>query len=220
MAAMAVPLIVSGISALGSYLSGKNKNSQNSTDNTTTTSTPTYDPAQLSARNKMLDFYTNRLQDGNQGFMTGFQGQGMRDINRSSDLKTQTINNILAARGLSSSGVGAGLAAQQEDNRMKQQVDFMSQIPLMARQLQTTDADAFSKFIASLPTGQTQNSTGTRTGTAYGSTEGAIGSGVNNGTAAFLAAMRLYGQGNNINPVTGLDPSQNYLAPLSNGGVV
>ena len=191
-AAAAVPLIISGISALGSWLSGKNKQTQESTVNDTTTSSPTYDPALLNSRNQMLDFYSNRLQGGDQGFMTGYTGQGMRDINRTSDLKTQALNNILAARGLSSSGVGAGLAAKQEDDRMKQQVDFMSQIPLLARQLQTTDADAFSKYIVSLPTGQTQTRTGTTTGTAYGSNAGAAGSATSNGAAAFLAAMRYF----------------------------
>jgi len=217
MAAVAVPLIVSGISALGSYLSGKNKQTQNSTVNDTTSSSPTYDPQQLDARNKMLDFYTNRLQD-NQGWMTGYAGQGMRDINRVSDLRTQAIDNILATRGLSSSPAGAGLAAQGEDTRMKQQVDFMSQLPLLGRQLQTTDADAFAKFIASLPTGNTQTRQGTTTGSAYGSTAGAVGSGVNNGTAAFLAAMRLYGS--NPTGVTGSTPTQtnSYLAPAPGYG--
>lgn len=193
--AAAVPLIVSGISALGSYLSGKNKQTQeqNSTVNDTTTSTPTYDPRLLSARDTMLDFYNNRLND-NQGWMTGYTGKGMRDINRSADLKTQIIQNILAARGLSSSPIGAALAAKQEDDRMRQQVEFMSQIPLLSRQLQTTDADSFAKYIATLPTGQTQRTVGSRTGTGYssGSTAGAIGSGINNGASAFLAAMRYF----------------------------
>jgi hypothetical protein len=190
--AAAIPLIVSGISALGSYLSGKNKQTQNQNQTYNNTSTPVYDPEQLNARNRMMDFYTNRLDSGNQGFMTGYTGQGMRDINRSSDLKTQTINNILAARGLSSSPVGAGLAMRQEDDRMKQQVDFMSTIPLLARQLQTTDADAFTRFLTSLPTGTQQSGTSTGQGTSYGSTAGAVGSGIDNGLAMFLAAMKYY----------------------------
>lgn len=193
--AAAVPLIVGGLSALGSWLSGRNKQtqSQTSTVNDTTVSTPTYDPELLSARDTMLDFYNNRLRD-NQGWMTGYAGQGMRNINRSADLKTQTIQNILAARGLSSSPVGAALAAKQEDDRMRQQVEFMSQIPLLGRQLQATDADSFAKFIATLPVGSTQNTTGTRTGTGYtgNSASGAAGSALSNGAAAFLAAMRYF----------------------------
>jgi len=187
------PAIMAGASALGSILGGKNKQTQNQTSTYSNTTTPEYDPQALSARNTILDKYLSRI-NGSQGYMTGYTGQGMRKINQGADIKSQALNSILAARGLSSSPVGAALAAKGEDDRMKQLTDFYSSIPLLQRQMEGEDLGQFGQFVSSIPVGQTQTGTSTGANTNQGSTAGALGNGLTNGISAYLLAKYYNGQ--------------------------
>ena len=147
MAAAAIPFILSGLSALSGYLSGKNKQTQ-STDssiNETNTTTPNYDPLALSGRNTVLQTYMDRLKNPT-GFMTGYTGQGMRKINQGADVRRSSLENILAARGLSASPVSASLLDRGEGDRISQLTDFYSQIPLLQRQLQDADLTGLGGF--------------------------------------------------------------------------
>ena len=190
---LAIPLILGGVSALGSYLSGKNKNTQTQDQSYSNETTPVYDPQALSARNTILDKYLARINN-TQGFMTGYTGQGMRKINEGADIRSQALGNILAARGLSASPISAALETQGEDNRLKQLTEFYSSIPLLQRQMEGEDLGQASQFVSSIPVGQKQVGTGVNQGTTQGSTAGALGSGLTNGISAFLLSKYFGGK--------------------------
>lgn len=196
-----IPLIMAGGSALSSWLGNRGNKKQDSVIDETSTSTPTYDPQALAARNAVLDAYKKRM--GNyQGFLTGYTGQGMRKINRGADIRTQALQNTLAARGLGSSPIAAALESQGEDDRIQQLVDFYSNVPLVGRQMESEDLSGLGQFVASLPTGQTTTRKGTTTGTAYGSTSNALGSALGSGISTYLLA-KYYGD-KSLNPGGGI----------------
>lgn len=192
-----IPLVLAGASALSSYLAkrGKNKQESTSTRNETDVSTPEYDPALWGARNTLLNQYLNRLKGG-QGWLTGVTGQGLRDINRASDIRSKSLSNILSARGLSSSPVAANLMGGLEGERLSKQVDFLGQIPLMARQAEGEDMNALAQYIASLPKGMRTSTQGSYTGNqaSYGSPMAAVGQAGGDAVSAFLMAQKYSGQ--------------------------
>ena len=191
-----VPALLAGASALGSYLSGRNKQKQDSTStrDETSVTTPEYDPQLWEGRNTLLQAYLDRLKGG-QGWMTGYTGQGLRQINQVGDVRSKALSNILSARGLGSSPVAANLMGGLDSQRLTQQLDFLNEVPLLQRQMEGEDMSGLAQFISSLPKGSRSTTTGTYTGNqaSYGSQAGAVGSGMSNAIAAFIKAKELYG---------------------------
>jgi hypothetical protein len=179
-----------GAGALASYLSGRSKKQSDQTSESTSTSTtnPILDPEILSARNKLLQTYQDRLGN-NEGYLTGYTGQGLRKINRASDLQQSALDSNLAARGLSGSPVAAALMAKMNSDRIAQSVEFQNQIPLLDRQLTSEDLAALSGIVSAAPYGQTSTQTNKSTGTntQYGSTGTGLEQGISSG--ASIAAL-------------------------------
>lgn len=190
-----INLALMGAGALASFLSGRKKNQQQGIVDETSTSTPNLDPEVKNARSTVLDQYLQRL-NGNQGYMTGYAGSGMRNINRGAQLNRTALDNILAARGLSGSIAGAGLAARAEDERMKQLIDFQSTLPLVSRQLQSEDLSGLSSVIAQSPYGTTTTRKGTNTTTSNsGGTAAGLEQGIASGTSIAAMLNKYYPQG-------------------------
>jgi hypothetical protein len=168
------------------------KQDTSSSFSNTQETTPQYDPAAWGARNAILEQYKQRLS-GRGGFLTGYTGQGMRQINRSADLNKVALQNILSSRGLSSSPAGAAFEARGEDERMKQLTEFLGGIPLLDRQMEGEDLSNYGSFVSSLPTGMRTSSSGTGTGQqqSYGSTGAALGAGIGDAVSAAMLAKYL-----------------------------
>jgi hypothetical protein len=122
----------------------------------------------------------------------------MSKITQGAGIRQNTLSNILSARGLNSSPVGASLMDRGEGDRIRQLTDFYSGVPLVADQRQLTNLQGLGEFVSSLPTGMTVNKVGstssTGTGQTQGSTEGALGSGLSDAVSAYLLS-KYYGKG-------------------------
>jgi hypothetical protein len=118
-----------GASFLGGLV--KNKGKQ------TSTTTPTFDPAFSPLKNTILNMTMQRLNsDPN---MSGYQANGIQNINRIFGNSAMASNNDLSARGLSTSPIAGTVGATRENARAGQVAGFENQIPLLARQLKGED---------------------------------------------------------------------------------
>lgn len=176
---LAIPLILGGVSALaGAFGNRKNTTTQqqdsSSTTNRDETSTQDVDlsemPEYTPEMQSILSLLTNTLRNRMLGStdMSGYTTQGLQKINQGADLKRRAMENILAARGLSYSPAAVTPMGRIESGRIGEQINFLNQIPLLQRQLQGEDIDAFSKFFTSLPVGNRK--TGTTTQRTFGTT--------------------------------------------------
>lgn len=184
--AAAIPLAISGISALaGLFGNRKQKQEQqtsSSIDQTTTGSSnqlvnllnaPEYTPEMAAVRDQILNMLMGRVSSSTD--LTGYTTTGLQDINRGSDLKRRTMENVLASRGLSYSPSTAHSVGRVESDRIGEQISFLNQIPLLQRQLQGEDLSALGDFFSRLPVAQRQsgvtnlNTTSTTKGTSTGS---------------------------------------------------
>jgi hypothetical protein len=199
MASLAIPLALSGISALSGLFANRAKKQQ---EESTTTQTknidqlnaPEYDPKTGAMRDILMNYYLDRL-GGSDDFFSKYRSQGLSDINRGSDAASQNIQNILANRGTSGTSAGVSSQIQGQLNRIMQQNQFLNQIPLMQDQRMSGLLGEASGFFKGLPVGQRTTGTDTSTSTTKGTVTqpgnmlgGAIG-----GLASSLGS--LYGQG-------------------------
>ncbi len=198
MAAIAVPLIASGISALGGLLSNKSKevksNSTTDFNNTSTgSSAPVYDPANQQLRDTLIDYYRRSLDDDTD--LSGYKANGLATISSAGRARTNMIKNSLASRGLSYSPVAALAPAQSESARISDSAQFINTIPMLAQQLKQQRLNDASTFQRGLPTGQsfTQNNTGRTQMSGVNVQPGSPGAGVVGNLGLTLAG--LYGRG-------------------------
>lgn len=151
------PIAVSGLSALGGYLSSKSKSK----------TTPTLDPAYLPLRGQALQLLTKRLQSG--ADLTGYGASGAQNINHTFDVMKQSQDNNLTARGLSTSPVAAAVDATRDNARAGQLTTFRNGLPLLQRQLQADDFGLANQLMWG---GRGTETTGESGGGAAGSVEG------------------------------------------------
>lgn len=130
MAALALPLLSTGISALAGLF---NKPKPIVTDTTNHSST---NPNIGANQQGIIDDFTQgihkQMQDTD---LTGYTGQGLQQINQTAGVGDKMSQNILAARGLSNSPYAAALTNQNNNNRLNQSSQFLNQIPLLQQQL-------------------------------------------------------------------------------------
>jgi hypothetical protein len=165
------PLLIAGFSAAAGALGNRgrtNESAQQSDSNTDShgsqnswisdqyNETPTMDPIQGAIRDYLLGQFGNRVKDGTD--LSGYAGQGLRQINQGGDARTRAIQNIMASRGLSFSPIAGKTLAAADSERIGQQVNFANTLPLLKRQMQGEDLAAFANFFRSLPTGKSGNS--------------------------------------------------------------
>ncbi len=214
MAGLAIPLVLSGVSALAGLFGNREKKtttdqtsntntSNNATQNVDLSNTPQYTPEMAAYRDQILNALRNRLVGSTD--LSGYTTSGMQQINQGADLRRKALENILASRGLSNSPSAANAVGRTESGRIGEQVNFMNSIPLLQRQLQGEDLNQFGQFFSSLPVGTRQTgtttlaSTGQSNTTAHGTTTqpsdmlGGLFGGLGAGLAATIG--KRYGQG-------------------------
>lgn len=149
-------------------ITNNTSNTQNTTQSGTNTNTPNLSPYQTSLAN----LFTKGLADqyNNDTNLTGYTQGGLQTINNEANLNDKILNNTLAARGLSFSPVAATSEEQANLSRLGQGSSFLSQIPLLQRQLKSQALGQAIQGFSALPTGSTQtsNTSGTTTGTSTG----------------------------------------------------
>ena len=187
----ALPWILTGVSGVAGALGNRGstststQNQTGTTDQTTNqsgtttqtgtqdykdTSMPQYTPEMARIMDYLMSTMRNRLQSSTD--LSGYQTQGLQNINQGADLKRRVMENMLASRGLSASPTTANSISRIESGRIGDQMSFLNQIPLLQRQLQGEDLNTYANFFKSLPVGtqrtgsSTTNQTGTSTGTS------------------------------------------------------
>jgi hypothetical protein len=170
MATMAIPLAISGISALAGLLGNKKKTTQQtstSTEDLSSSNMPQYDSQQQIMRSLLMNQFLGRTEDSNDYF-GGYQRQGINNINTQSGLNDEAIQNILASRGLGRTSAGASSLISNQLNRGSNISGFMNSIPQMRDARNRQNMLDASSFFGQLPVGQsvTGHNTRTTTGTA------------------------------------------------------
>ncbi len=108
--------------------------------------------------------------------LTGYEAQQTGNINQLANTQQQALNNILAARGLSTSPVAATAQAGVEQNRLNQIANVKQSLPLLQNQLNLQNLAGASAFFSAIPKGTltttNQQVTGQTTGQQTGSQTG------------------------------------------------
>ena len=178
-----------------------NTNQSQSTNQSAFTN-PNFSPLQQS----LIQLFTQGAADqyAQSTNLNPYAQQGLQTINSQGNANRQTINNVLAQRGLSYSPAAATALTQNTVNTGNQQNSFLEQIPLLQRQLQQSSLQQLMQAFGVIPTGTesggTSNSTGTSstTGTGTSTTSGNPTAGALSGFGAALplAFPSLFGGGN------------------------
>lgn len=173
MASFILP-IISGLAGLFGGKPKTQEQTNTSTTNGTTsgafnsTNTPLLSDNQTNLSNSFVNGLINRYRNEPVD-LSGYTAGGLRDINTGSDLKQKVMANTLASRGLSYSPYAAAASQAPESDRVSQQTQFLDQIPLLKRSLQSQDFDQMIKGFSALPT--STNTQGTQSGTTQSTTD-------------------------------------------------
>lgn len=191
-----IPALIAGASALGGLLGNRKsiQTQQSSSDQSGSFdnfSLPQF--GQASDLNIEMSRLLPKLYQESSD-LSGYIGTGLRNINSAGNTRLKAINNALASRGLSWSPVGAALEQEEETKRIGDQVNFLSQAPLLKRSMQREDLDNLFNYI-NLNRGLHNTGTFTQRGTNSGSVTnpGNMAGGFFGGLGQSLAG--LYGQG-------------------------
>ena len=161
-----------GTSNLDTILNTFLNSSQQSSGVTGTT--PTLSPETQDFMNKLMTKYNAQAAPS----LTGYEAQQTNNINTGANAQSQAVNNILAARGLSTSPAAATAEAGLQQNRLNQITNMQQGLPLLKNQLDLQNLAGASAFFSAIPKGsitttnnqQTSQSTGQQTGSQVGST--------------------------------------------------
>lgn len=136
-------------------------NSLKSTQTGTSATTPTLSPEAQA----LMDQLSKQFGGLTAPSLTGYAANQTANINAASNAQSQAVNNIMAARGLSTSPVAGTAAAGIEQNRVNQITGMQQQLPLLQQQMNLADLAASSQFFQAMPRGQT-TTTGQTTDTS------------------------------------------------------
>lgn len=188
MAALALPLLTTGISALAGLFGAKPKPTvTNSSSNSTSTSTPNINPNAQNLENQFTQGITKQLNDAND--MSGYEGQGLQQINQSAGVADKMSQNILAARGLSNSPYAANLTNANNNNRLNQSSQFINQIPLLQTQLRQNAIQQAISGSQAIPFGSTISGSQSGTSTTSGGGGSPVAGALSGAGAALNAPM-------------------------------
>jgi len=200
MAAAAVPLIASGISALGGWLANRKKQTtqqQNQTSTQNNLTMPEYDEKTAILRDRLINMFLSGAE-GNEDLFRGYETEGLKNINRSSDVSSRLLESLLSSRGIRRTGMAGNALFGNEMNRLNQQSSFLNNIPLLRDQLQRQKMVEAGNFFGSIPKGArttgTTNTSGTGTMTDPGNP---LGGAVSNlgATLAYFYGRGGFGSG-------------------------
>lgn len=145
-----------------SQLSGRTSQTQ--------TTIPTQSPEAAALMRNLIGKYSS-LSNVN---LAPYQAQQSESINRSSNLQSEAVRNIMAARGLATSPVAGTAEAGIQAGRFGQLTNLRQQIPLLQNQLTLQNLQGASGLYGMLPRGSTATGVGTteQTGSTsqYGTT--------------------------------------------------
>jgi hypothetical protein len=144
--------------------------SQQGNTSGTSSNTANLNPLQMNLANQFTRGAQNLANSA--ADMTGYTQQGLQGINAGAAAGTNVLNNILASRGLSFSPAAASAQTQNQLNRINQQSQFLSKIPLLQRQLQTQANQGLEQAFSTMPINTTQTSSGTTSQSGQTSQQG------------------------------------------------
>jgi len=188
MATLGLPLLSTGISALAGLFGAKPKpitTTSSSNSNSSSTSTPNIGGNQQD----LIDQFTQGINKQMQGTdLTGYEGQGLQQINQNAGVADKMSQNILAARGLSNSPYAAFMTNQNNNNRLNQSSQFINQIPLLQQQLRQQAIQQAISGSQAIPFGSTVTGSSSTSGTSTQSGGGSPVAGALSGAGAALNA--------------------------------
>lgn len=178
MAAFILP-ILSGLAGLTGGL-GKNQQTQNQNSNTTGSSHQTTsgssqtNPVFGELQQRLMQLFTGGAEQmfRDSTDMGPYQNAGLQNIGAQGNQNRKMLDAILAQRGLSFSPAAATSLTQNALNTGNQQSQFLSQIPLLQRQMQQGGLDQLMRAFATIPTGSESSSSGETFGTSQSQTQG------------------------------------------------
>jgi hypothetical protein len=166
-----------GKTTLDTFLKTLSDYSQQTAGTSVTGVQPTLSPATQQFMDTLIGRYTGMSAPS----LTGYSAQQTGNINTAADVQRQAVQNILAARGLSTSPVAATAEAGVEQNRLAQITNMMQGLPILKNQMDLQNLAGASAFFGAIPkgslttsaTGQTTTGTtsGTQTGTQTGTSQ-------------------------------------------------
>lgn len=131
-------------------------------NSSTATSTPTLAGAgSQDFLNNLIRRYSGLANQSTN--LTPYQAQQTQGINRNSQLQSQAVNNIMAARGLSTSPVAGTAEANIQANRVGQINNLAQSIPLLQHQLALENLNAAGGFMSQIPRGVSTQTAGEST---------------------------------------------------------
>jgi hypothetical protein len=139
------------------FLNSLLSSQQQGTSSNTSTTTPNLSPSTQS----LIDNLTKRYASLSTPSLSGYQAQQTQGINRSADLQKQSVNNIMASRGLAQSPVSGTAEANVEARRIGQINNLNASLPLLKNQLDVSNLGAATNFLNAVPHGTTTTSGGT-----------------------------------------------------------
>lgn len=174
---------LTGLSALSGLIPHK----QVSTTNTDQTTTPTYDPATATFRDKLLRLFSENL-DGDQGFGAALKTGGLTNIRDTAGLADTNVGNLLTSRGINRTTAG-GSALTDSNYRSAHDVStYLNQLPIILDQRKQALLSGAGSFLSSLPTGSHTTGTSRTEGTVPGGFAGAVQGGTQ-GLAGYLGQL-------------------------------
>jgi len=195
-AALIASLIASGA---GGALANR-KSARTSTEDFTRT--PVESPAFSPIRDLLLKTAQSRLSSPS-ALPPSFESMGISNINNTSNLIRQSLENRLTGQGLGGSPIAGNAEAMAEQNRGGNIIDFQNSLPLINRQLQDQDFSRALQLYSQQPMGV--SGTGTQVG-AGSPLAGAFG-----GIGSMLGLLMGQGQfDQNGQGITGLGPGSKY----------
>lgn len=168
----------------GAGIAGALSNTQGArTGQQTNTTMPVENPAYASLGELLRSRAMQRLNSSMD--MSGYEANGIRDINSTFSPISTSVNNSLTSRGLATSPVAGAADATLGAARGSSIAQYLATLPQIQRQMQNEDFSAAAGLYSAAPRGSTQSGTVINPGSA-------VGSGI--GSAAELLAY-LHGQG-------------------------
>lgn len=193
-----LPAIIGAGGAIGGALLSKNKQQQQQQQSGTSTTTPTTAPEFQPLRDALIKAAMDRFSSN--GLPAGTLENGLSTINSGADSARTNIDNVLTARGLSTSPIAASVLTNQELSRQGQLNKFQNvDIPQMTdvRNLQNLDV---ARGVLGFGQGTDSSSTGNSSGTGVNSVN-PVGAGLSSGSEllAYLYGKGAFGGGGNPN---------------------
>lgn len=197
MAAFLGPLLGTGISALAGLFGAKKQSTSDTTSNSTTT--PDLSNQQQQLLQSIIAGGENQYNQATD--LSGYQAQGLQNINNNANLQSKTVQNLMASRGLSYSPAAVNAIAQPAAAKQSQSSQFENSIPLLQQQLKQSSLQQLMQSFGLIPTASTTSGTSNTTQTG---TVNPVGAALSGGGAGMYSSGlsgllgNLFGGGNGV----------------------